>query len=214
MRRPAVFALLLSLAMLWGCSSSRTVLVNVPPRMDLKSYGMLGIVEFASNANSAINARATREFLSHVHSAQPGTRIVELGSREAALAAVGAKQLDADALRRIGEKYGVEAIVLGEIAYSEPRTDVKITDLSKLEGGVRTEVRGDISAKLVETRTGASVWSSSAWARRQVGHVNVSADQGVSGTLRNSDPREEMLPALVSHLTQDLRPTSVRQQVK
>jgi len=214
MRRPAVFALLLSLAMLWGCSSSRTVLVNVPPRMDLKSYGMLGIVEFASNANSAINARATREFLSHVHSAQPGTRIVELGSREAALAAVGAKQLDADALRRIGEKYGVEAIVLGEIAYSEPRTDVKITDLSKLEGGVRTEVRGDISAKLVETRTGASVWSSSAWARRQVGRVNVSADQGVSGTLRNSDPREEMLPALVSHLTQDLRPTSVRQQVK
>jgi hypothetical protein len=214
MRRPAVFALLLSLAMLWGCSSSRTVLVNVPPRMDLKSYGMLGIVEFASNANSAINARATREFLSHVHSAQPGTRIVELGSREAALAAVGARQLDADALRRIGEKYGVEAIVLGEIAYSEPRTDVKITDLSKLEGGVRTEVRGDISAKLVETRTGASVWSSSAWARRQVGHVNVSTDQGVSGTLRNSDPREEMLPALVSHLTQDLRPTSVRQQVK
>jgi len=214
MRRPAVFALLLSLAMLWGCSSSRTVLVNVPPRMDLKSYGMLGIVEFASNANSAINARATREFLSHVHSAQPGTRIVELGSREAALAAVGARQLDADALRRIGEKYGVEAIVLGEIAYSEPRTDVKITDLSKLEGGVRTEVRGDISAKLVETRTGASVWSSSAWARRQVGHVNVSADQGVSGTLRNSDPREEMLPALVSNLTQDLRPTSVRRQVK
>jgi len=214
MRRPAVFALLLSLAMLWGCSSSRTVLVNVPPRMDLKSYGMLGIVEFASNANSAINARATREFLSHVHSAQPGTRIVELGSREAALAAVGAKQLDADALRRIGEKYGVEAIVLGEIAYSEPRTDVKITDLSKLEGGVRTEVRGDISAKLVETRTGASVWSSSAWARRQVDHVNVSADQGVSGTLRNSDPREEMLPALVSNLTQDLRPTSVRRQVK
>jgi len=214
MRRPAVFALLLSLAMLWGCSSSRTVLVNVPPRMDLKSYGMLGIVEFASNANSAINARATREFLSHVHSAQPGTRIVELGSREAALAAVGARQLDADALRRIGEKYGVEAIVLGEIAYSEPRTDVKITDLSKLEGGVRTEVRGDISAKLVETRTGASVWSSSAWARRQVGHVNVSADQGVSGTLRNSDPREEMLPALVSNLTQDLRPTSIRQQVK
>jgi hypothetical protein len=214
MRRPAVFALLLSLAMLWGCSSSRTVLVNVPPRMDLKSYGMLGIVEFASNANSAINARATREFLSHVHSAQPGTRIVELGSREAALAAVGARQLDADALRRIGEKYGVEAIVLGEIAYSEPRTDVKITDLSKLEGGVRTEVRGDISAKLVETRTGASVWSSSAWARRQVGRVNVSADQGVSGTLRNSDPREEMLPALVSNLTQDLRPTSVRRQVK
>ena len=214
MHRTAAVAFLLSLAMLWGCSSPQTVLVSVPPRMDLKSYGTLGLVEFASNADSAINARATREFLSHVHSAQPGTRIVELGSREAALAAVGARQLDADALRRIGEKYGVDALILGEIAYSEPKTEVKIGDLSKLEGGVRTEVRGDMSAKVVETRSGASVWSASSWARRQVGRVNVSGDQGVSGALRNADPREEMLPSLLSNLTQDFRPGTVRQQVK
>jgi hypothetical protein len=79
---------------------------------------------------------------------------------------------------------------------------------------VRTEVRGDISSRLVETRTGASVWSSSAWARRQVGRLNVSAEQGVSGTMNNSNPREEMVPTLVYHLTQDFRPSSVRQQVK
>ena len=48
MRRYARFTLLLSLAMLWGCSN--TVLVSVPPRMDLKGYGTLGIVEFASNS--------------------------------------------------------------------------------------------------------------------------------------------------------------------
>ncbi len=203
---------LLSFAVLWGCST--TELVSVPPRMDLKSYGTLGIVEFASNSDSTINTYATRQFQEHIQAAQPGTPFVELGSREAVLAAVGGKQLDVDTLKKIGNKYGVAAIFLGDIAYSEPKTDVKLTDVTKLEGGVRTEVRGDISSRLVETRTGASVWSSSAWARRQIGSLSVSAEQGVSGGMSNSNPRDEMVPALVFHLTQDFRPTSERRRVK
>ena len=103
MRKYAGFTLLLSLAMLWGCS--RTVLVSVPPRMDLTSYGTLGIVEFASNSDRAINAHATRQFQEQIQAAQPGTRFIELGSREAVVAALGGRQLDVDALRKIGEKY-------------------------------------------------------------------------------------------------------------
>jgi len=212
MRTYAGFSLLLSLAMLWGCSS--TVLVSVPPRMDLKSYGTLGIVEFGSNSDGAINVHATRQFQQQIQAAQPGTRFIELGNREAVLAAVGGRQLDVDALRRIGEKYGVAAIFLGDIVYSEPRTDVKVTDLTKLEGGMRTEIKGDISSRLVETRTGASVWSNSAWARRQIGRLSVSAEQGVSAGVSKSNPREEMVPALVYQLTHDFRPSSVRQPAK
>jgi hypothetical protein len=212
MRPYAGFTLLLSLAMLWACSS--TVLVSVPPRMDLKSYGTLGIVEFGSNSDGAINVHATRQFQQQIQAAQPGTPFIELGNREAVLAAVGGRQLDVDALRRIGEKYGVAAIFLGDIAYSEPRTDVKLTDLTKLEGGMRTEIRGDISSRLVETRTGASVWSNSAWARRQIGRLSVSAEHGVSGGVSKSNPREEMVPALVYQLTHDFRPTSARQPAK
>src|SRR5512147_2514556 len=212
MRNTAAYTLLMAFAMLWGCS--HTVVVPVPPRMDLKGYGTLGVVEFTSNSDAAINARATREFQSHIHSAQPGTRLLELGSRDALLAAVGGRQLDADALRKVGAKYGVDAVFVGEIAYSEPTTDVTVTDITKLDGRMRTEVRGDISSRLLETRTGASVWSSSAWAKRQVGRLNVSVEQGVSGSMRNADPREEMVSALIFHLTQDFRPSSVRQQVK
>jgi hypothetical protein len=212
MRTYAGFTLLLSLAM-WGCSSS-TVLVSVPPRMDLKSYGTLGIVEFVSNSDRAINAHATRQFQEQIQAAQPGTRFIELGNREAVLAAVGGRQLDVDALKKIGERYGVAAIFLGDITYSEPRTDVKLTDLTKLEGGMRTEIKGDISSRLVETSTGASVWSSSAWAKRQIGRLSVSAEQGVSGGVSKSNPREEMVPVLVYHLTHDFRPSSVRQPAK
>ena len=212
MRRYAGWTLLLSVAMLWGCS--KTVLVPVPPRMDLKSYGTLGIVEFGANSESAASVQATRKFQEQIQAAQPGTPFLELGKREALLAEVGSRQLDANALRRIGEKYGVAAIFVGEIVYSEPKTDVKITDLAKLDAGVRTEIRGDISTRLIDTRTGASVWSNSAWARRQMGHLNVSAEHGVSGAVKKSNPREEMVPALVYQLTHDFRPTSMRQPAR
>ena len=213
MHRLFGIALWLSSLVAVGCSSN-TVLVSVPPRMPLQGYGTLGLVEFDTNAYPSINAQTTREFESHIHAAQPGTRIVELGSRESLLASVGGRQLDAPTLRRIGEKYGVDAIFVGSLTYSEPKTDVKVTDMTRLEGGVRVEVRGDINGKLVETRSGASVWSSSAWARRSLGKVNVSADQGVTGGVRSGNPREEMVPALVYHLTEDFRPSTVRQKVQ
>jgi len=212
MRKSPLFVLLACLAFLWGCSS--TVLVPVPPRVDLKGYPALGLIEFASNADAAINAYATQQFEEQVQAAQPGTRIVELGTREALLAAVGARQLDAEAYRKIGTKYGVAAVFVGAIAYSEPKTDIKLTDLMRLEGGLQSEIKGDISARLMETKTGASVWSSSAWVRKQIGRLNVSAEYGVSGGLSKSNPQHDMVPGLVYHLTQDFRPSAVRQSAK
>lgn len=208
MRTYAALAMLLST--LWGCSN--TVLVTVPPRMDLKPYGTIGIVEFTSNSDPAINQFATQRFQEHVQSAYPGTPILELGTREAVLEAAGATQLDAEAITTIGKKYGVSAVFLGNISYSEPNTDVRLIDITKLEGGVRTEIKGDISSKLLETKTGASVWSSSAWAKRQLGGVTVSGKNGVSASMRDSNPRKDMVPALLFHLTEDFRPTSVRQK--
>lgn len=207
------FTLLLSLAMLLsGCSS--TALVTVPARMDLKGYATLGIVEFASNAERAVSAHATRQFQEQVQAAQPGTRFIELGSREALLAAVGGKQLDAPVLRKIGQQYGVDAIFVGEIAYSDAKAAVKLTDFGKLDGAVRAEMRADISGRLLETGSGASVWSNSAWVRRQIGRLNVSAERGVSAGIGKAKPHEEMVPALVYQLTHDFRPSAVRQPAK
>ena len=208
MNRFASVSLLAAFAALAACS--HTVVVPVPPRVDLKGYNTIGIVEFDSNADRATSASATRQFQEQIQSAQPGTRFIELGERQALLASLGAKQLDAPTLKRIGQQYGVAAVFLGDIAYSEPRVDVKISDITKLQGGVRAEVRGDMSAKLFETATGASVWSNSGWVRKQLGALSVS-ESGVRGGMQNSNPREEMLPTLVYEITHDFRPTSVRQ---
>ena len=196
-------------ALLLGCA--RTVLVPVPPRVELQPYGTIGIVEFTSNAIGPFGAQATRRFQEQVQAAQPGTRFIDLGTREALLAQIGARSLDAEAVRRIGQRHGVAALFTGELAYSDPRTGVQVRDLAKLDGGVRTEIRGDLSSRLLETASGASVWSSSSWARRPVGGVEFSADRGVSGGVRGGDAREDMLPALVHHLTHDFRPSTVRQ---
>jgi hypothetical protein len=202
--------LMMLLSVLWGCSN--TVVVTVPPRMDLKPYGTLGLVEFTSNSDQAITHLATQRFQEHVQGAYPGTAILELGTREAVLEAVGANLLDAEAIKKIGNKYGVAAVFLGDIQYSEPNTDVRLADITRLEGGVRTEVRGDISSKLLDTKSGASMWSSSAWAKRQIGGVSVSAKKGVTAVIRDSNPRKDMVPALIFHLTEDFRPKSVRQK--
>jgi hypothetical protein len=210
MRTYAAFVILLALVVQWGCS--RTVLVPVPPRMDLKSYGTLGIIEFASNSDPAISNYATQQFQEHIQGAYPGTPILELGNRETVLTAVGATQFDADAITKIGKKYGVTAVFLGDLVYSDPKTDIRLTDINKLEGGVRTEVRGDMSTKLMETRSGASVWSSSTWEKRQIGSFSLSTRRSVSATVGDSNPRKDMVPALILHLTQDFRPKLVRQR--
>src|SRR5688572_14172656 len=109
----AIFASLLLLATLSGCT--KTVLVNVPPRIELNRYETIGVVEFTSNSDPFIGVQATRRFQEQIHAAQPGTRLIELGSPQAVAAAVGAQHLDAAAFKRIGERYGVDAVFLGDL---------------------------------------------------------------------------------------------------
>src|SRR5713226_9547914 len=204
----------LSLGVL-GCGGSNYVTVSVPPEVDLKSYQAVGIIEFGSNADAAIGRYATERFQCSVQSAQPGTRLVELGTAESVLAAVGARQLDADSIKKIGTRFGVAAVFEGNIKFSEPKVNVGggITDLATAQGGVRAEMRGDMFARLVETRTAAGVWSNSSWVTKQLGGVHVSSDGGISGTVRTSNPREEMVPGLVREVLTGLRESTVRRRV-
>ena len=206
-------AVVLALAFLSGCAS-KTVLVHVPPQLDMGAYATTGIIEFAALADAAVAQHATRQFQESVQRAQPGTRFLELGTREHVLAAVGARELDTEAIKKIGQKYGVAALFLGEITYSDPKVDIVVVDPLKLQGSVKAEVKGDMSSRLMETNSGASVWSSSSWAKRQLGSVRVSGEIGISGRVSQSNPREEMVRDMVYHLTHDFRSTSVRQRVE
>jgi len=212
--RLALLLLFLSLG-IPGCSGSRYVTVRVPPEVDLRSYQAVGVIEFGSNADATLNRYATQRFQSSVQSAQPGTRLVELGTAESVLAAIGARQLDADAIKKIGTRFGVAAVFDGNIKFSEPKVNVRgITDLATAQGGARAQMRGDMFARLVETRTAASVWSNSSWATKQLGGVHVSGDGSIAGSVRTSNPREDMVPDLVREVLTGLRESTVRRRVE
>jgi hypothetical protein len=210
---PKRFAIMLGLVLLAGCAS-QTVLVRVPPQIDMGAYRTTGIVEFTSNADPALGQYATRQFQESVQAAQPGTRFIELGTREDVLDAIGAKQLDAQAIRKIGAKFAVDALFVGDLVYSEPKYDINMIDPLRMQAAVKSEVKGDVSSKLLETKSGASIWSSSAWAKRQLASMRVSAESGVSGRMSNPSPHHDMVPDMVHHLTHAFRATSVRQRVE
>ena len=198
-----------------GCAGSNYITVSVPAEVNLRSYETIGIIEFGSNADAAINRYATERFQSSVQSAQPGTRLVELGTAESVLAAIGARQLDADAVKKIGARFGVAAVFDGNIKFSEPKVNVRgIADLAVAQGGARAEMRGDMFVRLVETRTAAGVWSNSSWATKQLGGVHLSSDGGIAGTVRTSNPREDMVPDLVREVLTGLRESTVRRRVE
>lgn len=207
MRPSTAFALLLSLATMWGCASAPFTATKVPPRVNLEGYRALGLVEFSANNSDTIGAQTTRQFESHIQSAQPSTRLIDLGSREALLAAVGSEQLDAKALRKIGRKYGVDAIFVGDLTYTVPRTEAAVSDAGLPAGG---ELRAEIAYTLMETRSGDSIWRNSASARRPFDGMKIAATQRTGAAPRvATNAHEEMVPALVYRLTEDFRPSSL-----
>ena len=111
----------LAVIMLIGCGGgSRNVTVTVPPKVDLKAYNTIGIIEFSSNEQQGdLQQFATQRFVQTMQSSQPGVRVLELGSEERVLASVKHQELDVDAIEAIGKKYRVDALVTGDLGILE-----------------------------------------------------------------------------------------------
>jgi hypothetical protein len=204
---------LLATAFLAGCSSGgHYVNVDVPPRFDVAALGPVGLIEFTSNADATINQYATQQFQQRVLAAQPRARVVSLGPMDSVLAAVGSSRLDGEAVKKIGKKYEVAGLFHGNVAYGEPAMDVNVKDISSLRGSMHYTMRGDLSGTLVETKSGAGLWSSSAWSQRQFGGGAVSPNSIKMD--KPDNPRHDMIPGLMQRVTEDFRGSVVREWVR
>jgi hypothetical protein len=204
---------LLITVFLAGCGGGQYVNVDVLPRFDVASLGPVGLIEFTSNADPTVNQYATQQFQQRLLAAQPRARVVELGPMQSVLAAVGSSRLDGEAIKRIGRKYEVAGVFHGNVAYGEPVMDVDVRDISNLRGSMHYTLRGDLYSTLAETKSGASVWSSSAWSQRQFGGVAVSPNS-INTANKSENPRRDMIPGLINRVTEDFRGTVVRERVK
>ena len=194
---------------------SHTIKVYQPPSMDLSQYGRLGMITFSDNAPRSVAAYATEQFQNQIQSAQKGTPIVELGTEESVLAGIGAKELDLNAMRKIGQKFNVSAVFVGKVDYSEVNTKVSLEDITRLKANVNATLNATLSVKLYETEGGATIWSNSTSWKRKLGKVSIEKNVGVSiGTRGYDDAYKKLIPDMVWEVSQDFRGRYVKKRVK
>lgn len=196
--------LALALAVALGAVSCKRVMV--PPAVDLLQHEVLGMVELAVNEQGKLAPYATRKFIQAITEEQRGVRIVELGRRDEVLAEVGMATLGPDAIKAIGEKYGVSSVFIGEIEVSDVKPRIEIGFVFPYVSA-SADVEAAMSCRLVETGLGATVWSGSARDKRQVGNVTVFRD---FFSFDAQDPEAAygaLVQSLVRNTTRDFRAT-------
>jgi hypothetical protein len=165
-RSGGMSAFLLAL-LVFGCASHR---VLVPPRLDLRPMGRLGLVTFTvENAKGSLQQYATERFSEEILSAQPGIEVLELGSADSLLQRVGEKELGIAGAQELGKQRDVGAVFAGHLKVSNPNASGGLAGL--LTPHAEATVRVDLSVWLLSTRSGATLWRSGAWATEKVGQV-------------------------------------------
>jgi hypothetical protein len=195
-------------------SCAKTINVYRPPRLDLTKYGRLGMMTFSDNAQPSVGAYATEQFQNEIQTAQIGIPIVEMAREGEVLRSVRSNQLDAQALQRIGKRYKVAAVFIGNLIYSDVKTDMNLTDFAKLNASMNTTLHATLSVKLIETEGGATIWSNSTSWKRKLGKVSVNASTGISvGTKGYDDAYRKLVPDMVHDITREFRGRYVKQRV-
>ena len=186
-----------------GCS--RTEKILIPPKMDLRSYGTIGIIEFSTNAESDLKQYATQEYIQTVQAAQPGVRVLELGRKEHVLKKVGQGRLDPEAVRAIGAAYKLDVLVFGQLSVSDPKPNVRLSSTwESLQAGA--DIEAALLTKLWETASGATLWTKSS--RRTQSVARLKADTSGNIKIGASDPKDaysKLVPDLVYANTTDFR---------
>lgn len=205
-RAPWALALCGTLA-LSACASKYAL---VPPRLDLEPYGRVALVTFSTEqANSELSTLATQRFAEALLASQSGFELLELGAADSSLRQLAASGDGAALAQALGREKNVPAVFVGHLAVSGVKPHGRLSGISSLK--VRASVSAELSVRLLSTRTGGTVWRSSATANGTVGQVAI-GDRLPSIAMR--DPNEaygEVVGELVSGVTRDFRPTRVKQ---
>ncbi len=163
-----LFGLITAMLLVAGCG--HTHLVTVPPAIELKNHEPLGIIIFSSNAQGKLNKVVTQRVLEAMTEDQKLIRIIELGKQAEVLKEIGLNKWGLEAVKAIGDKYDVKAIITGDIDVSKVKPHVSIGPGVL---GVSADVEAKLTIRLQETETGATLWSNSASDARQVGEVSL-----------------------------------------
>jgi hypothetical protein len=189
-----------------ACSSKYA---SVPARLDLVPYGRIAIVTFSTDQSSrAISSLATQRFAEVLLSSQSGVELLELTTADSSLKGIN-QEADAVSLAKaLGRDKDVPAVFVGQLKVSnvKPKGHLGVTGLN-----VRAAVNAELTVKLLSTRTGGTVWRSSAAANGTVGRLALNEGLPSIAMRDKEEAYGELVSQLVTDVTRDLRPTWVKQ---
>ncbi len=171
---------------------------RVPARLDLEPYGRVALVAFSTeHTDDELSTLATQRFAEALLASQSGVELLELGTADSSLA------------QTLGREKDVPAVFVGHLKVSGVKPRGRIGGAGNVN--VQASVNAELTVRLLSTRTGATVWRSSAAANGTVGRVALSARRP-SIAVRDPDKAYgEVVNELVTSVTRDLRPTWVKQ---
>lgn len=208
--KPRLALLLIGAGAVLSLACAKRTTVEIPPRVNLYSFDMIGVVQFESQSKGTIATFATQRFIEALQESQPGVRVLELGTVDELMRTLGRDDLNFETVRAIGEHYGVGAVIAGTLDVQDvkPRIDLQRTITT---GSISADVKAVLTARVTETTRGATLWTRSTRTTATVAEVGMS---GRAVRFDAQDPEQAygtMVDALVSDLAQDFRVSYVRE---
>ncbi len=143
------------------------------PVIDLTEYGRVGFIDVSSSAEGEIAKVASQELVEKIMQIdKEKITVVELGSEEELLRAVGRERIDPETIQMIGKKYNVGVMVSSHLNISEVRPHIDISTITE-SLGVKADVDASLIVKLLETEGGGTLWTDSVEDTQSVASVSI-----------------------------------------
>ena len=120
---------------------------------------------------------------------------------------------DGTTLQGLGKRHGAQTILVGALDISDIRPNLSIANTLR-SGSLTANVDATLTVDLVETETGASIWSASARTSRTIGQISMF--DGKHFKFDAEDPEQaygELIDALVGQVTSDFQASWVRRPI-
>jgi hypothetical protein len=179
-----------------ACGGHPSHQVLLPPRLNLVQYGSVGLVNFSiEKAKGNLQDLATKRFEESLLAAQTGVEVQEFALADSAAALGGAR--------------GVPVVFLGHLKVSDVKPRGALLGLTMPH--IEANVSAELSVELRSTKTGGTLWRSSATATEKVGEVSIIAGEPNFAARDPNDAYGQLINRLVRSVTWDLRSTWVDQ---
>lgn len=183
---------------------------QIPPRLQLQPYGRVALVAFTGeNGDRTLRDRATQQFAEEILASQSGIELLEISSADTALRHLSLQGDGAEFVQALGKRKDVAAVFVGHLKLSDLKPRGRLGASGDIHMGAT--VSAELTVRLLSTRTGGTVWRSSATTNGSVGQVSTA---GGLPSIAVRDPNEaygDVVHDAVLSVTRDLRPTWVKQ---